>query len=73
MLETLVKDPAQARTYSLRRSKHDALRRIAAAEGHNNASRVLDRIVEKYLRHEFGRRWTTDLDSELSEREEGVA
>jgi hypothetical protein len=65
------KDPAKTVGYSLRKSKHDALRRIASVEGHGNATRVLEDIVEKHLRHEYGRDWAAELD--LDEGEEGAA
>jgi macrodomain Ter protein organizer (MatP/YcbG family) len=62
-----VKDLRVSKTYSLRQSKHDALRLIAAIEGHNNATAVLDRMVEQALRARFGKHWKLRIEEDLAD------
>lgn len=58
-------DPAIAKSYSLRRSQHEGLRTLAAFERHNNATRVLARIVEEYFRAKYGPQWFHKLEEKL--------
>lgn len=62
-------DPAEGCSYSLPRSKHEALRHLARVEGHGNKSRILDDIVEAYFRQEYGRRWKIALFVEPTEED----
>ena len=54
-------DPSKGCSYSLPRSKHEALRHLAREAGHDNKSRILDEILEAYFRSEYGRKWKIAL------------
>lgn len=52
--------------YSLKQSRHDALRNIAKAKKTNNASAIVQEAVEIWLRLEYGSDWMETLDDQLA-------
>lgn len=67
MFDVQNQDPVKSYSYSLPKSKYEALRRIAASKRQLSASGLVDEALDEWLTREFGPQWENPevLDSQL--------